>query len=255
MFNGLPLHILLVHVVVIVLPAAALLTVLGAVWPAFRRKLGVLTPIVALVGLISVPLATNAGEWLEARVNSTPLIQAHVALGDTLLPWAVGQFVLATAIWVWYRWFAALRVLPEVPPRHAPAPVMPAGPGRAGGAPSGGVSAGEAGASGSVPAGFGAPGPASRDESESRAADGSLLLHGDDPWDTSVGARPATPGIRPTAPPRARAGRTASVVVSIVAIVLALGVSTGTVVKVVQIGESGSNAVWQNSFSPDPVEG
>ncbi|PPF78627.1 hypothetical protein C5B96_14620, partial [Subtercola sp. Z020] len=105
--NGLPLHILLVHVVVIVLPAAALLTVIGALWPAFRRKLGVVTPIVALVGLVSVPLATNAGEWLVQRVASTPLVQAHVALGDTLLPWAIGQFVVATAIWAWYRWCAA----------------------------------------------------------------------------------------------------------------------------------------------------
>ncbi|RFA16159.1 hypothetical protein B7R21_01855 [Subtercola boreus] len=220
MFNGLPLHILLVHVVVIVLPAAALLTVLGALWPAFRRKLGVLTPIVALVGLISVPLATNAGEWLEERLNSTPLIQAHVALGDTLLPWAVGQFVLATAIWVWYRWFAS------------------------------------AGAAGNlVPAGFGAPGPVAGGASDQRATDGSVLLHGDDPFDPATGAGRATPGIRPTAPPRARAGRRASIVVSIVFIVLALGVSTGTVFKVVQIGESGSNAVWQGSFSPDPVEG
>src|ERR1700712_3220283 len=94
--NGLPLHILLVHVVVIVVPAGALMTALGAVWPACRRKLGILTPIVTLVGLVSVPLATNAGEWLAQRVASTPLIQTHIALGDTLLPWAVAQFVVAT---------------------------------------------------------------------------------------------------------------------------------------------------------------
>ncbi|RFA10535.1 hypothetical protein B7R54_15970 [Subtercola boreus] len=252
MFNGLPLHILLVHVVVIVLPAAALLTVLGAVWPAFRRKLGVITPVVALIGLISVPLATNAGEWLEERLNSTPLIQAHVALGDTLLPWAVGQFVVATAIWVWYRWFAAVRTVPGAPQRHVAAPgdaVRSAATAHATAA----ATPGRAAAGGSVPAGFQNPGIAGTDGP--LAADGSVLLHGDDPFAPAAGTQPATPGIRPTAPPRSRAGRTASLAVSIAAIVVALVVSTGTVVKVVQIGESGSNAVWQGSFSPDPVEG
>src|ERR1700712_2314027 len=100
--NGLPLHILLVHVVVIVVPAGALMTALGAVWRAFRRKLGIVTPIVTLIGLVSVPLATNAGEWLQQRVASTPLVLAHVALGDTMLPWALAQFVIASVIWGWY---------------------------------------------------------------------------------------------------------------------------------------------------------
>ncbi|RFA17912.1 DUF2231 domain-containing protein [Subtercola boreus] len=226
--NGLPLHILLVHVVVIVLPAAALMTVLGAVWPAFRRRLGVLTPLVALIGLVSVPLATNAGEWLEARVTSTPLIQAHVALGDTLLPWAVGLFLVSLGIWVWYRWFAAVRVPAE---------------GR-------GVRAGSPRPAGSlVPAGFAAPGTPAADSS------GDEPLHGDDPYAPLSGAATTTPGVRPTAPARARVGRTTSAVVSVAWIVLALVVSTGTVVKVVQIGESGSSAVWQGSFSTDPVEG
>ena len=100
--NGLPAHVLLIHLVVIGIPLAALLTVLSAVWPAARRRLGIITPIIAALALISVPITTNAGEWLQARVFhgfSNPLIVRHAELGDELLPWAIGLFVVSVAAW------------------------------------------------------------------------------------------------------------------------------------------------------------
>lgn len=100
--NGLPAHILLIHLVVIGIPLAALLTVLSAVWPAARRRLGILTPIVALGALVMVPITTNAGEWLQARVYqgfTNPQIVRHAELGDELLPWAIGLFVLGVLAW------------------------------------------------------------------------------------------------------------------------------------------------------------
>ena len=100
--NGLPAHVLLIHLVVIGVPLAALLTVLSAVWPAARRRLGVVTPIVAGLALIAVPITTHAGEWLQARVFhgfTNPLIVRHAQLGGGLLPWAIGLFVLAVAAW------------------------------------------------------------------------------------------------------------------------------------------------------------
>lgn len=102
-FAGLPLHVLLVHFVVIAVPLTALCTVLAAVWPAARRRLGVVTPIIALATLIAVPITTDAGLWLEARVHITPLIAAHAALGLTMLPWAVAVFVVALLQWAWFR--------------------------------------------------------------------------------------------------------------------------------------------------------
>ncbi|WP_192029140.1 hypothetical protein [Candidatus Frankia nodulisporulans] len=99
--SGLPAHVLLVHVVVILVPLAALLVVLAAVWPAARRRLGLVTPLVALVALVSVPLTTHAGEWLEARVSSDELVRRHTELGDELLPWVIGLFVLALVGWLW----------------------------------------------------------------------------------------------------------------------------------------------------------
>lgn len=100
--NGLPAHILLVHLVVIGIPLAALLTILSAVWPAARRRLGILTPIIALGALVTVPLTSNAGEWLQARVYqgfSNPQIVRHAELGDELLPWAIGVFLLGVLAW------------------------------------------------------------------------------------------------------------------------------------------------------------
>lgn len=106
-FNGLPLHILLVHFVVIVVPLAALCTLLAALWPAARRRLGLVTPIIALAALIAVPITTEAGEWLQARVGNTELIAAHAALGKTLLPWAIATFVVAAIQWFWFRFVSA----------------------------------------------------------------------------------------------------------------------------------------------------
>jgi hypothetical protein len=99
MVNGLPAHVLVVHAVVVLIPLAALMAVLGALWPAARRRLGVLTPLVALVALVSVPLATQAGEWLEEHVPESPLVEQHAGYGDAVLGWAVGLFAVTCVLW------------------------------------------------------------------------------------------------------------------------------------------------------------
>ena len=91
----------------VVVPVAALCTVLTAAWPAARRRLGIVTPIIALGAFISVPITTEAGEWLQARVGHTELIAAHAALSTTLLPWAVATFLVAAIQWFWFRFVTA----------------------------------------------------------------------------------------------------------------------------------------------------
>jgi hypothetical protein len=61
--------------------------------------MGPLVPLLALVALISVPLTTQAGEWLERHVDDDPLVRRHTELGDGLLPWALALFVLAAIVW------------------------------------------------------------------------------------------------------------------------------------------------------------
>ncbi|MGH4032054.1 DUF2231 domain-containing protein [Actinomycetota bacterium Odt1-20B] len=103
LINGIPAHVLLVHAVVVLVPLTALALVLCAVWPSVMRRFGVALPLVALVTLASVPLTTNAGEWLEDHVESNALVRRHAELGDGLLPWVIALFVMAAAVWWSYR--------------------------------------------------------------------------------------------------------------------------------------------------------
>jgi Predicted membrane protein (DUF2231) len=101
--NGVPAHALLVHVVVVLVPLTALALVACAAWPLLMRRFGLALPLLALVTLVSVPLTTSAGEWLEEHVAENALVETHAELGDEFLPWAVGLFVLAVVLWWLYR--------------------------------------------------------------------------------------------------------------------------------------------------------
>jgi hypothetical protein len=101
LINGLPAHVLLVHFVIVLVPLVALVLVVATLWTTWIRRLGVVLPLSALVTLISVPITTHAGEWLEKRIPSGPLVRTHTDRGDSLLPWVAALFVVAVAVW----WF------------------------------------------------------------------------------------------------------------------------------------------------------
>jgi hypothetical protein len=96
--NGLPAHVLLVHAVVTLIPLSALLLMLTACWPAARRRFSLLSAAVATMALISVPITTSAGDWLEHHLPRTPLLRIHTELGDFMLPWTIAVFALAAVI-------------------------------------------------------------------------------------------------------------------------------------------------------------
>jgi hypothetical protein len=97
--NGLPAHILLVHAIVVLLPLAALLLVLTAVWPAARRRFAGPNAILSVFVVALVPVTTSAGEWLEHRVTETASLRDHAELGDTAIWVALPVAVLALVIW------------------------------------------------------------------------------------------------------------------------------------------------------------
>ncbi|MGX6607951.1 DUF2231 domain-containing protein [Micromonosporaceae bacterium Da 78-11] len=101
--NGLPAHILLVHAIVVLLPLAALLLVLTAVWPAARRRFAGPNAILSLLVVALVPVTTSAGEWLEHRVDETALLRTHTELGDTAIWAALPVALLALVIWWRHR--------------------------------------------------------------------------------------------------------------------------------------------------------
>lgn len=92
---GLPLHPLVVHLVVVLLPLAAIGTLAVAVRPAWRRSLGIPTLLVALAGTVAVPLATATGRQLLASTGGgDPLVYEHAGQAGALLPMAVVYVVL-----------------------------------------------------------------------------------------------------------------------------------------------------------------
>jgi uncharacterized membrane protein len=93
LIGGLPLHPLVVHAVVVLLPLAAAGTVAIAVVPAWRRRFGILVALVAMAATAMVPVATNSGEALMRRVGSPG---EHEMLGGQML-W----FALPLAVLVW----------------------------------------------------------------------------------------------------------------------------------------------------------
>ena len=100
-FFVLPLHPFIVHATEVIVPLAALLVVLTAVWPRCRRWAGYLPLGVSLVALVLVPISTQSGERLEARVGENDLIETHATLADGLLPWVIGLVVVAGALLWW----------------------------------------------------------------------------------------------------------------------------------------------------------
>lgn len=168
-FAGLPLHVLLVHALIVLTPLVALALIVIAAWPAARRALW-LPVLIASIVLLPLGLITiEAGKWLEVRVPPAPLIQEHTAQGEDIVPWLVALLVLGVAVAAW----AVVEL---------------------------------------------------------------------------VTAR------RQTGQGRAGLGRGIRVGVSVVLTIAAIAVAAGTTWTIVRIGEAGSRAVWEGSFSDEPLD-
>lgn len=110
LINGLPLHPLVVHAVVVLLPLAVLGTIAIAVRPAWRRSYGWLVVGCAAVATALVPVATSSGEELEHRVGDPG---RHAALGDQLIWFALALLATATLlVWLDRRAEAGRPVVP-----------------------------------------------------------------------------------------------------------------------------------------------
>ena len=90
--TGLPMHPLVVHFAVVLLPVSALLLILIVLIPRWRRPLGWLTMIGLFVGTGAAFVAKESGEALAARVGEP---EDHAELGDILPMLAVILFVVA----------------------------------------------------------------------------------------------------------------------------------------------------------------
>jgi hypothetical protein len=100
---GLPVHPLVVHAVVVLLPVSALAFIVIYLVPRWRRHYGWLTMGALAGGVASALVAKESGEMLAGRVG---LPQLHSQLATTLVAASVATFVVA-AVWFWLQRRAA----------------------------------------------------------------------------------------------------------------------------------------------------
>ena len=102
---GLPVHALVVHAVVVLLPAASITVLAAAFWPWFRRWAGILPLLLSVGATVLIPVATQSGEFLETaiHVETLPAVQKHQQLADLMIYWGIG-LVIAAAGLAWWWW-------------------------------------------------------------------------------------------------------------------------------------------------------
>ena len=96
---GLPVHPLIVHATVVLVPLTALLVIAAAVSGRARSWLGPVPAVAAVLCCGLVPLTTSSGEALEHRLPDNPLIEHHQELADTLIWLVLPLAVVAVAAW------------------------------------------------------------------------------------------------------------------------------------------------------------
>lgn len=97
---GLPMHPLIVHATVVIVPSAALLVAVAALYPRFRTWIGPVPALAALVSCVLVPLSTGSGEELEHRVGDSSLVEKHADLAETLI-WFVIPLAAVAVVGYW----------------------------------------------------------------------------------------------------------------------------------------------------------
>jgi hypothetical protein len=117
--NGLPVHVLLVHALVVLVPLSAACVAAAALWAGWARRLGEIPLVLSVVVLALTPLTTSAGEWLEEHVPDSERVRRHAELGDQMLPWLIGLVVVAVLVELVRRENARVRRLSAGAPRTA----------------------------------------------------------------------------------------------------------------------------------------
>jgi uncharacterized membrane protein len=99
--HGLPVHPLVVHAVVVLLPLSVVGTLAIAARASWRRRYGGLVLLCTAVATALIPVSTSSGEQLERRVGDPG---RHAQLGDQLIWFAIPLLVLvAGTVWLQRR--------------------------------------------------------------------------------------------------------------------------------------------------------
>ena len=97
---GLPVHPLVVHAVVVIVPLTALGAVAIALVPRWSRRFGVLVVLGALAGTGAAFVAERSGKQLAARVGYP---ETHGNLGEKEKWFAAALLLVVAVLWWWDR--------------------------------------------------------------------------------------------------------------------------------------------------------
>ncbi|MEJ6018900.1 DUF2231 domain-containing protein [Corynebacterium sp. H113] len=101
---GLPTHPLIVHLAVVAVPVAAILTLIYAFRPTLRAKFGIVTVAINFVAAVATVLARSTGEAMLPLVNLSEEnpgpVSTHAAYANYMLI-AVGLMFIASAVLLW----------------------------------------------------------------------------------------------------------------------------------------------------------
>jgi uncharacterized membrane protein len=94
---GLPLHPLIVHVAVVMLPLSALGAIAIAFRPAWSKRFGIIVVAGALVGAVTALISRSSGQELALQVGAPA---EHVNYGNLLPIVAFVFFAVVTIFWL-----------------------------------------------------------------------------------------------------------------------------------------------------------
>ena len=99
---GLPVHPLVVHAVVVLVPLSAAGVVAISLVPRWRERYGVLVLLLSTAALVMVPVATRSGESLEERIDAGGVvarqIEDHKEVAELVLWPTLAMWVLAAVL-------------------------------------------------------------------------------------------------------------------------------------------------------------
>jgi magnesium-transporting ATPase (P-type) len=107
--GGLPVHALVVHASVVLLPVTALGAILIALKPAWSRRFGIVVVLISVVAAIATVVSKESGEQLATHVG---VPDPHAQLGDKLPLFAGCLVVVVLILWLCDRGIPANRSRP-----------------------------------------------------------------------------------------------------------------------------------------------
>jgi len=97
--DGLPAHVLLVHIPVVLIPLGAAGAV-AMLWPPVRRAIGWWVAGLLVIAGIATQLAIESGKSLREYVHRTALVREHVHMGENVRPWLLLMFLALVGVMI-----------------------------------------------------------------------------------------------------------------------------------------------------------